>query len=106
MTKDEAEALRLTAGAPEAIHAELSDMLAGQVTSWSADDLRHELERWGQELRTATNAKGQPYSEDTIRTHLGHSAQFIRWARETARDRGGGLASRLDWPSGDGQPGA
>lgn len=79
MTTDEAEALRLTAGALEAIHAGLSDMLADRVTSWSADDLRHELERWERELRTATNAKGQPYSEDTIRTHIGHSAQFIRW---------------------------
>ncbi len=39
----------------------------------------HELERWERELRTATNAKGQPYSDETIRTHIGHSAQFIRW---------------------------
>jgi hypothetical protein len=79
MTKDKAEALRLTADALEAIHAELSDMLTDRVISWSADDLRHELERWEGELRTATNAKGQPYSEDTIRTHIGYSAQFIRW---------------------------
>lgn len=60
MTKDEAEVLRLSAGALEAIHAGLSDMLADRVTSWSADDLRHELERWEREPRTATNAKGQP----------------------------------------------
>lgn len=79
MTKDEAEALRLTAGALEAIHAGLSDMIADRVASWSADDLRQELERWERELRTPTNAKGQPYSEDAIRTHIGHSAQFIRW---------------------------
>lgn len=79
MTADEVEALRLTAGALEAIHARLSDMLADRVTSWPADDLRHELDLWERELRTVTNVKGQPYSEDTFRTHIGHSAQFIRW---------------------------
>jgi hypothetical protein len=79
MTKDEAEGIRVTVGALEAIHAELKDMLANRVTSWTADDLRRELDRWEQELRAATNAEGEHYSGDTVKSHIGHSAQFIRW---------------------------
>ena len=36
----------------------------------------------------------------------GWPANGARWARETARDRGGGLAPRLDGPPGHRQPGA
>ena len=32
-----------------------------------------------QELRSMTNAEGKHYPEHTIKTHIGHSAQFIRW---------------------------
>jgi hypothetical protein len=46
---------------------------------WTLDDLREDLARWEQELRSTTNADGQHYPEDTIKTHIGHSAQFIRW---------------------------
>jgi hypothetical protein len=79
MTKAEAEELRIMTGGLEAIHAGLKDLLADRITSWSVYDLRRDLDRWERELRAATNAGGQHYSEDTIRSHIGHSAQFIRW---------------------------
>jgi hypothetical protein len=47
--------------------------------AWTLDDLRRELDRWERELKATTNAAGQHYPADTIKTHIGHSAQFIRW---------------------------
>ena len=79
MTKDEAESLRVATGALEAIHAELAETLANRVTSWTVDDLRRELARWEREMRAASNAGGGEYSEHTIKTHINHSAQFVRW---------------------------
>jgi hypothetical protein len=79
MTGDEADGLRISTDTPEAIHAELKDMLANRVNSWTMEGLRQELDRWERELRAATNARGEHYSADTIKSHIGHSAQFIRW---------------------------
>jgi hypothetical protein len=47
--------------------------------SWTTDDLWRELERWKRELRATRSAADKPYSEHTIKTHVNHSAQFIRW---------------------------
>jgi hypothetical protein len=34
---------------------------------WTLDDLREDLARWEQELRSTTNAEGQHYPEHTIK---------------------------------------
>ena len=47
--------------------------------TWTLEDLRQDLGRWEQMLRRTVNDAGQHYPEDTVRTHIGHSAQFIRW---------------------------
>ncbi len=79
MTKDEAKRLEELSVALEAIQAELGEVLSRREKSWTVDDLKRDLERWKQELRSTTNTAGQPYSPDTISTHTGHAAQFIRW---------------------------
>jgi hypothetical protein len=79
MTKQEARRLHELHGALAAVHAELGEILSSRETTWNLDDLRRDLDRWEKELRSATNADGQHYPEDTIRTHIGHSAQFLRW---------------------------
>jgi hypothetical protein len=79
VTKAEERRLREVAGALEAVHAGLNEMVSGRQESWTLDDLRQELDRWKQELVNTTGTEGQPYSADTIRSHIGHSAQFIRW---------------------------
>jgi len=47
--------------------------------TWTLEDLRQDLGRWEQMLRRTVNDAGQHYPEDTVRTHISHSAQFIRW---------------------------
>lgn len=53
--------------------------MGDEQVSWTVNELRPELERWEQQMRAATGSQGQPYSEHTIKTHIGHSRQFIRW---------------------------
>lgn len=52
--------------------------MASQPT-WTIDELRDELAKWEAELRATRGTNGQSYSPDTIKSHIGHSAQFIRW---------------------------
>lgn len=79
MTEGESSALAEVCRNPAAAQEQLDQVMNGREAAWTLDDLRRELDRWEQYLRTATNAKGQPYSQDTISTHIGHSRQFIRW---------------------------
>jgi chromosome condensin MukBEF complex kleisin-like MukF subunit len=80
MNQEDRQALREVGEQLEAAKARLGAMVgASQEESWTLADLRHELDRWEQKLRSATNDRGQPYSQDTISTHIGHSRQFIRW---------------------------
>ncbi len=88
MTKAEARQLQELSDALEAVHAELGDILSTHETSWTLNDLRRELDRWKRELQSTTGSEGQPYSPDTIRTHIGHSAQFIRWFAGEWRSQG------------------
>lgn len=53
--------------------------MADEPVSWTEDDLWREVERWEQQMRATTAIDGTPYSEDTIKSHIGHSKQFIRW---------------------------
>ena len=48
-------------------------MADGKRAAWTLEDLRADLQRWEQELTT------MGYPQTTIRTHIDHSAQFIRW---------------------------
>jgi hypothetical protein len=62
-------------------------MADGQA-SWTVDDLWRELERWEQQMRATVGTHGQPYSEHTIKTHIGHSKQFIRWLADEWQPQG------------------
>jgi len=79
MAETEAQRLGETADALDGIRDDLLEFLEGRETSWTISDLRRELGRWEQELCGTTGAQGQRYSPDTIKTHIGHGAQFIRW---------------------------
>jgi hypothetical protein len=80
MNQEDKQGLREVGEQLEAARARLERMAgAGQEEAWTLADLRRELDRWEQEMRSTTNDRGQPYSPDTISTHIGHSRQFIRW---------------------------
>ena len=79
MTKAEERRLRELADALEAVPADLNEMLSQREESWTLDDLRRELDRWEQWMRSTTGDEGQPYSQHTIQSHISHSGQFIRW---------------------------
>src|SRR5260221_3782842 len=73
------QALREISEQLGAARAWLDRVIAAGPATWTLDDLRRELDRWEQELRSATNDLGQHYPPDTISTHTGHSRQFVRW---------------------------
>ena len=88
MIEQDAMALAEVSKGLAAPQAKLDQIRAGSEDAWTVEDLRRELDRWDGELRSATNALGQHYPDDTVRTHIGHSAQFIRWLAGTWQPHG------------------
>ena len=88
MTNEEAAALAKVSDSLAVAQAEVDRIRGISSRTWTLEDLRHELARWERELRDATGDAGQPYSPDTIHSHIGHSAQFIRWLAGEWQPRG------------------
>jgi len=79
MNEREVQALGEVSEQLAAAMTRLDEIVAARQAAWTLDDLRRDLDQWKRYLQNATNADGDPYSEHSVKSHIGHSAQFIRW---------------------------